>query len=204
MDENPLAVLIEQLTAPWEMLDARLTGRKPWSDDPPDPGAYLTDDEFFWEPVPDCWSLRRRGEATSPTPTGKGDWVLDGAERLPKPAPFTTIAWRMCHLCVSPLFRYDYTFGSHSLTLDGIEWPATASAAVEFLRQAHMKWYEALQTVSPEDALKVGLSQNPMGLDPNVRFIDLVAWTNIEFAHHAAEIACVRDLYASRSRVESA
>jgi hypothetical protein len=200
MEDKPLAVLIEQLDAPWEMLDARLTGRKPWSDDKPNPDAYLTDDEYFWEPVAGCWSLRRRGEAASPRPLGKGVWLLDGAPQLPRPAPFTTIAWRMCHICVSPLFRYEYTFGSHSLTMDDIVWPSTAQEAVKFLRDTHMKWRNALETVSAEDAVKVGLSQNPMGRDPDERFIDLVAWTNIEFAHHAAEIACVRDLYGAQRR----
>jgi hypothetical protein len=27
------------------------------------------------------------------------------------------------------------------------------------------------------------------------QFVDLIAWVNTEFAHHAAEIACLRDLY---------
>jgi hypothetical protein len=84
MDDKPLAVLIEQLDAPWEILDARLTRRKPWSDEKPNPEAFLTDDEYFWEPVDSCWSLRRRGEASSPRPRGKGEWLLDGATELPR------------------------------------------------------------------------------------------------------------------------
>jgi hypothetical protein len=30
-----------------------------------------------------------------------------------------------------------------------------------------------------------------------VRFVDLLRWTNTEFTHHAAEIACLPDLYLS-------
>jgi len=45
----------------------------------------LTDDEYFWEPVPLCWSVRPVGDGTN-----RADGV--GPER------FTTIAWRLWHL----------------------------------------------------------------------------------------------------------
>ena len=82
MVDDRLPILIEQLDSAWEMFDARLTGRQPWSDDPPIPDAMPSDDEVFWEPAPGCWSLRRRGGATSPGPpaaargsrTGRSDY----------------------------------------------------------------------------------------------------------------------------------
>jgi hypothetical protein len=37
----------------------------------------LTDSEFFWEPLPGCWSVRRRSECLTATPFGNGDWVAD-------------------------------------------------------------------------------------------------------------------------------
>ena len=44
----------------------------------------LSDEEYLWEPVPGCWSIRRRGEATTPRAYGPGDWVLDqGAPDIP-------------------------------------------------------------------------------------------------------------------------
>jgi hypothetical protein len=185
MDDR-LTILLAQLDAAWEMFDARLHG--------------LTDDEYFWEPAPHCWSLRRRGEAQSPLPYGAGDWVLDGQRPPLNPPPFTTIAWRMCHLAVSPLGRYDWTFGGHTLDIDDIVWPASADEAIAFVRQAHTQWRDALAGVSSADLDTVGLSTMPFGLDPQVRFVDLVAWTNTEFTHHAAEVACLRDLYgATRS-----
>jgi hypothetical protein len=203
--DERLHILLDQLDAAWEMLDARLSGRRPWQDDKEvwgdetqpggKPAARLTDGEYFWEPVPNCWSLRRRGEATSPNPRGKGEWVLDGGYPPPEPVPFTTIAWRMCHICFSPLMRYDYTWGSHSLTTDDIEWPSSAGDAVRFLESVHMQWRTALEGVTSDQLNQVGFSQMPWGLDPKVRFVDLVGWTVVEFAHHAAEIACLRDLY---------
>ena len=52
--------------------------------------AGLTDDEYFWEPVPGCCTVRR---------TDSGDYRADDADRPGNP-PFTTIAWRLWHLIV--------------------------------------------------------------------------------------------------------
>jgi hypothetical protein len=100
----------------------------------------------------------------------------------------------MCHICLSPLERYDYTFGTHSQTLDQIVWPSTARDAFAFLTETHLRWRSALEGISSEELDQVGRSQNPYGSDPEDRFVDLIAWTNSEFTHHAAEIACLRDL----------
>jgi hypothetical protein len=46
--------------------------------------AGLGDEEYLWEPVPGCWSLRRRNEATTPRAFGPGVWVMDlGAADIP-------------------------------------------------------------------------------------------------------------------------
>jgi hypothetical protein len=47
----------------------------------------LTDDEYFWEPVPDCWTLHPDGS-------------IDFAYPPPQPEPVTTIAWRLAHVIV--------------------------------------------------------------------------------------------------------
>lgn len=57
----------------------------PWAAFGPNQEVGLTDEEYLWEPAPGGWSLRRRGEATSPMAYGAGDWVLDFA--LPEPKP---------------------------------------------------------------------------------------------------------------------
>jgi len=52
----------------------------------------LTDGEYFWEPVPGSWSVRRDDD---------GRWIMDGTRggwRAPEPAPVTTIAWRIGHI----------------------------------------------------------------------------------------------------------
>src|SRR6516225_9263223 len=48
----------------WDRLTGRLSG--------------LTDEEYFWEPVAGCWSLRQGGD---------GRWHLDGAGWRPRPRP---------------------------------------------------------------------------------------------------------------------
>ena len=47
----------------------------------------LTDDEYFWQPVPDCWTVHPDGG-------------VDFAYPAPEPAPFTTIAWRLAHVII--------------------------------------------------------------------------------------------------------
>jgi hypothetical protein len=51
--------------------------------------AGLTDEEYFWEPVTGCWSIR---------PTARGRLMLDLEYPEPSPPPVTTIAWRMAHI----------------------------------------------------------------------------------------------------------
>jgi DinB superfamily len=183
MDDR-LVILLGQLDASWRMLATRLDG--------------LTDGEYFWEPAGGCWSLRRSGAARSGRPMGSGDWLLDFDLPAPEPPPLTTIAWRMCHLAVSPLLRHDHTFGRHKATFGDIEWPATAERAIAFLTEAHERWRNDLAGLSGEELDQVGRSQFRYGFDREVRFVDLLAWTNLEFAHHAAEVGCLRDLYRAR------
>ena len=47
----------------------------------------LTDNEYLWEPVPGCWSLRPRAEARSAMAAGAGDTVADFEYPEPVPAP---------------------------------------------------------------------------------------------------------------------
>ena len=61
-----LGLLIDQHDKAREMAHVRLTG--------------LGDDEYLWEPMPGCWSIRRRGEAKTPRAFGPGEWVLDGGD----------------------------------------------------------------------------------------------------------------------------
>ena len=70
----------------------------------------LTDDEFFWEPVADCWTVRLGAD---------GRWHGDYAEPDPDPPPFTTIAWRLVHLAECKVMYHEYAFGPGTADLAG-------------------------------------------------------------------------------------
>lgn len=59
----------------------------------------MTGEEYFWEPAPGCWSVRRRADGPGTRATllaGTGGWGRDAAPYPhPWPPPFTTIAWRL-------------------------------------------------------------------------------------------------------------
>jgi hypothetical protein len=85
MDIDWNAELVDQVERHWQhRLRPRLDG--------------LTDDEYFWQPVPGCWTISRRGESTAPFSVGEGEFTMDFAIQPLEPEPVTTIAWRLAHL----------------------------------------------------------------------------------------------------------
>jgi hypothetical protein len=159
----------------------------------------IDDREFFWEPVPGCWSVRRQAEAVTPHVIGGGDWVLDYERAELDPAPVTTIAWRLCHLVYGQRMRFDYTFGTRALKRDDLVLPSTARAAISWLEESHQAWRDGLASLDDRDLDTVGLSSFPGGLDPTLPFGSILWWTNRELIHHGAEIGLLRDLWQFRA-----
>src|SRR4029450_8816924 len=87
-----VALLLRQMDEVYDRLRRRLEG--------------LTDDEYFWEPAPGCWTVHR-------DPTGA--WVIDYAEPDPDPAPLTTIGWRLVHLAHCKGMYHHWGFGARRL-----------------------------------------------------------------------------------------
>ena len=54
-----------------------------------------------------------------------------------------------------------------------------------------MQWRTALESITAADLDQTGRCQNPYGLDPQVRFVELLGWTNTEFTHHAADLPAI-------------
>jgi hypothetical protein len=184
-----LGLLLDQFDSARGILRNRLVG--------------LTDEEYLWEPVEGCWSVRRRGEARSSGAVGTGDWLLDSFDYAarprvePTPSPFTTIAWRIGHLYLGFSVRYEWTFGARKTPWDRIAaFTGSADEAQERLWTLLRKWRASVAAMTDEQLDMIGFGQNPIGMDPRLPFIAIVWWTNQELIHHGAEIALLRDLWA--------
>lgn len=186
MRTDRLGLLLDQLESSLGFSQERLVG--------------LTDEEHLWEPVPDCWSIRRRSESTSPRPHGAGDWVLDSGGR-PDPAPVTTAAWRIGHLTSMFNGRWEWTFGSRSVAPEvDTTFTPVAAEALDQLWTSVRRWADACAGLTEEQLDTVGFGQYPHGLDPQLPIVSIVWWVNREFIHHAAEVALLRDLHRWRGR----
>ncbi|MFI9330467.1 DinB family protein [Kitasatospora sp. NPDC052868] len=198
-----LVPLLEQYDFARKRLTDRLTGPVVNSGNGMDVAVgAMTDDEYLWEPVPGCWSVRRRADGPGPQATllvGAGDWGRDATPPPhPEPAPLTTIAWRLSHLGEQLALRAEYTVGDRKLTRD--DYPATgdAASAIAAFDAAAEAWREALLAADDAALDTVGLSTYPYGSDSENPFLDIVWWVNQELLHHGAEIALLRDLYRAR------
>jgi hypothetical protein len=201
-----LGLLLDQFDRTREIAQARLEGMvSPASlpDGVPitarQGGGRLTDEEFLWEPVPGAWSIRRRGEARSPRPIGPGEWVLDGRGD-PYPAPVTTIGWRLGHLHLDFAGRWEWTFGERRLAPDlVVDFTPSAGEALERFWALLDRWRASVAAMTPEQLDTVGFGQYPWGSDPEEPFIEVMSGSNLEFIHHMAEIALLRDLWQAHT-----
>ena len=229
MGTDRLGLLLDQFDQARETAQVRLTG--------------LSDEEFLWEPVPGCWSIRRREEARTPRAFGPGEWVLDqGAADIPASeyaevarqaadgmtvgkiaedwsvsvrrveevlahtgpivpdtSPVTTIAWRLGHLHFCFAGEWEWTFGARRRDpKELVDFTPSAALALERFWSVIDRWRESVATVSDEQLDVVGFSRYPYGSAPDDPYVDVLAGDNLEFIHHMAEIALLRDLWRAR------
>lgn len=179
------ASLLDQLEWHWEhQLRPRLDG--------------LSDEEYLWEPVAGCWSLRPKGESTAPIQGGAGEMVVEFAYPEPEPAPVTTIAWRLAHVIVGVLgARVHSHFDGPEADYLTWEYAPTAAGALDQLDTMHTAWVDGVRRLDDWALCSaVGEAEGPWAGRP---MIDLVLHIHREVIHHGAEIALLRDLYARRT-----
>lgn len=178
--------LAEQLDWYWPIVRRRLEG--------------LTDDEYLWEPVAGCWSLRRRAEARAQG-WGAGDIVFEYDEDEPVPPPFTTIAWRIAHIAIDVFgSRAANHFGDGGVTGEASEWSLAAADGLALLDHHYEAWRLGVQSLGEEGlARPCGPAEGPFAEYP---LAALVLHVNREAVHHAAEVCMLRDLYAHRPLVD--
>jgi DinB superfamily len=162
--------------------------------------AGLTDDEYLWEPVPDCWTIR----------LVEGRWQGDVnpagthfAEATPP--PFTTIAWRLWHLGASP--RPTWPQGPMTATeftrayfsqIKARESPAVGRAdeACELVRATWANLGDLFASFADaEVAAPIGPVGGPFA---DTSLEGLILHVADELIHHGAEVGVVRDLYMHR------
>ncbi|WP_078313987.1 DinB family protein [Mycobacterium sp. D16Q16] len=161
----------------------------------------LNDDEYFWEPVRDCWSLRPRSTSKAPLLGGSGDLVIEFAAPPPNPAPVTTIAWRLGHILVGVLgariaSHFPENWAGPLIDYMTYDYPVTAADALKRLDGFYAAWREGIMSKDEAGLLApCGPAEGPWG---HRSFATLVLHINRELIHHGAEIALLRDLYAWR------
>ncbi|MEU6642933.1 DinB family protein [Saccharomonospora sp. NPDC046836] len=154
----------------------------------------LTDDEYFWEPAPGCWSVRPRGTGIAPVQAGSGAMTIDFASPVPDPPPFTTIAWRLGHVIVGVLaMRNAAHFGRASTDYQSFSYGATAAEALAQLDAEYATWLAGVESLGEAGlARPCGQAEGPLAEYP---LAALVLHINRELIHHLAEVCLLRDLY---------
>lgn len=167
--------LIELSDEAWRRLLDRLAG--------------LTDDEYLWEPVADCRTVR---------PSGDGTFRSDGPARRGDPRVFTTLSWRCAHIA-DFLTEERNASWLHQPVLAATRTgdPGTAAEAMAALTDAYAMWRTVLTGVTSDElALPVGPLAGPYADATRRSFVLHVL---DELIHHAAEVALLRDLYQARA-----
>jgi hypothetical protein len=161
----------------------------------------LSDEEYLWEPVAGCWSLRPRAEARTAMAAGAAATVADFAHPPPDPEPITTIAWRMGHIAVGCLgMRAASHFGDGGLDYATTDWPLTAEGGLALLDRHYAAWTTGIRGMD-----KAGLAR-PIGPAEGEwaehSYAALILHITREVIHHGAEIALLRDLYLRREELQ--
>lgn len=145
----------------------------------------LTDDEYLWQPVPDCWTIHPDGS-------------IDFAYPPPDPAPFTTVAWRMAHVIVGVFAMRNHShFGGPPADYQSWPYATDAVTALQQLDQTYATWIDGVRALSTGDLNRpCGPAEGPYA---EYALSELVLHINREAIHHGAEISCLRDLYAHQT-----
>jgi hypothetical protein len=153
----------------WQRLRGRLTG--------------LTDDEYRWEPVPDCLTVRAVGDGTFRSDGHTTDRV------------FSTLSWRLSH--IAALLAEDRNavwLGRPPTTAEQHGDPGTAADALAALDAAYATWRGVL-TGCTELGNPIGPVGHQFADDTRRAFVLHIL---DELIHHGAEAALLRDLYEAQ------
>jgi DinB family protein len=157
----------------------------------------LTDEEYRWEPVAGCWSVRRRDEIEPSLAHGSGDYAIEYSYPEPTPPPVTTIAWRLGHLIVGVFGERNAShFGGPPCDYNSFGYAGTARESLRQLDAAYDIWIKGVRGLGTDGLNRpCGPAEGPYAEAP---LAALVAHINREVIHHGAELCLLRDLYRGR------
>jgi hypothetical protein len=144
----------------------------------------LTDAEYFWEPVPSCWTVR-------PKPAAPGHWEIDYDWPEPDPPPFTTIAWRLVHVANGNWIYWEHAFGPGERMFPDLVIPGSADAAREYWKESRAPISAWLDRVTDDELEELRPSHQASPRTAKDMMVILID----EQVHHGAEIALLRDLF---------
>ncbi|HTJ67244.1 MAG TPA: DinB family protein [Actinospica sp.] len=145
----------------------------------------LTDAEYLWEPVSNCLTVRTDGD---------GVYRADlGPEPEVRPAPFTTIAWRMWHIGADCQRGYERFFTGQAPSGDRRIWPGGAKEGIDLLAADWSRFRAHVESLGDERMMQPMTEYG--GFYAKETYLLLALHALDEVAHHGGEIGTLRDLY---------
>ena len=157
----------------------------------------LTEEEYFWEPVTPCWSIRPR--STGLRGWGSGEFICEDAWPTPDPVPLTTIGWRVVHLAAWTDVSRGFAFEGKQPDLNDADVPGTAREGVDWLLRAQDAFMSAVDRVSDDDLFAPVAAHWGESLPA----AHLVSGFQNEHVHHLAEIGTLRDVHRGHALVQA-
>ncbi|WP_428965280.1 DinB family protein [Micromonospora fluostatini] len=173
MPDTRLALLRWQFDLTWSLFEYHLD--------------RLTAEDFRWEPVPHCWTLR---------PTPDGGWAPDWADTEPDPVPVPTVAWLTWHIGWWWGVTQDHLRRRPPRGRTEVGWPGDGAPAVAWLRDLRGQWLALLDGLTDADLDAPAPFPWPEPTDLTVAHT--LAWVTAELMKNAAEIGQLRLVRAAR------
>ncbi|MFH8729558.1 DinB family protein [Streptomyces termitum] len=164
---HPLGPLRRQFDLTWLLFEYHLERIEP--------------DDFLWEPVAHCWTVRRDGD---------GGWTPDWSDGEPDPVPVPTIGWLTWHIGWWWGGATDHARGRTPRGHGDVVWPGPGEPAVAWLRGLRTEWLAALDGLT--DAELAAPAAFPWQDDTERTLVDMIAWVNAELMKNVSEIGLLR------------
>jgi DinB superfamily len=118
-------------------------------------------------------------------------------------APLTTISWRMAHIAHALREERNWRWMDREPTLSDADCrrPTTAADGIAYLGASYAAWDQLVGSLEPGELWRpMGAVAGPFAGEP---IVALIAHILDELTHHAAEVALMRDLYATAGQWRS-